>query len=58
LVEPSQGGIFHIKWSDQVLFKYGIDKEVATREFERLTAVADSARRNVSSLVANTQWCP
>ena len=58
LVEPSQGGIFHIKWSDQALHKYGIDKEVATREFERLTTEAASARKSVSSLVANTQWCP
>ena len=57
LVEPSPGGVFTIKWSDPTLAKYAICKQVATREFERLTAESASTRRNVGALVASTQWC-
>jgi len=57
LIDPAPGGVFTIKWSEQVLVKHGICKLVATREFGRLTAESAGARRNVGALVASTQWC-
>ena len=52
LIDPAPGGIFTIKWSDATLTEYKICKQVATREFERLTAESASARRNVGSINA------
>lgn len=58
LIDPSPDGLYHIKWCDSLLQRLNIDKQTATREFERLSVENATARRNIASLVASVQWCP
>ena len=56
LLEPKADGSFTIRWNDQCLRDYNINKDTATTEFMKKSNEAAAGRRAYSELIAGAQW--